>query len=148
MEGLASSQDMAFNSASNGRSYWTSVFSSEEGEEDDNCDYYRGIDFNDGTNRATYGLQLRILQQSGSPAERMRIEQGFKGFSLWSQLKPLELDPFTLQGMFGKVFIGANSKELGWSRVPGSVSRNPLYTREYFTSQSDYTDFRSRHIQT
>jgi hypothetical protein len=88
---------------------------------------FRGIDMNEGWNRArTNGWQFTVDVQycapyfEGGAEMRMKIAEAFNRFSLWSQLEPIEWDEEELEGMFDVVFVGEGLGSFGWTREPGT----------------------------
>lgn len=81
---------------------------------------FPGIDMNKGWNRARCDSRLYFLENYGTVEEKMKIQQGFKGYSLWAQLEPYELDVKELEGIFDRVFVGETGVKEGWARTPGS----------------------------
>jgi hypothetical protein len=88
---------------------------------------FRGIDMNEGWNRAaatlwnfTTDASYFVPYNEGGPEIRMKIAESLNRFSLWAQLEPIEWDPEELKGMFDKVFVGEGLGNHGWARKPGS----------------------------
>jgi hypothetical protein len=88
---------------------------------------FRGIDMNEGWNRAAATLWNFTIDASsfvpyneGGSEIRMKITESLNRFSLWAQLEPIEWDPVELKGMFDKVFVGEGLGNSGWARKPGS----------------------------
>lgn len=83
---------------------------------------FPGVDMNKGWNRPRCDGRLYFLENQihGTVEEKMKIEQGFRGYSLWAQLEPYKLDAEELKGIFGKIFVGETGVKEGWARTPGS----------------------------
>jgi hypothetical protein len=88
---------------------------------------FRGIDMNEGWNRAAASLwnftvdaPSFVPYDEGGPEIRMKITEMMNRFSLWSQLEPIEWHADELKGMFHKVFVGEGLGNSGWARKPGS----------------------------
>ncbi len=88
---------------------------------------FRGIDMNEGWNRAaatlwnfTIDASYFVPYNGGGPEIRMKIAESLNRFSLWAQLEPIEWDPEELKGMFDKAFVGEGLGNSGWARKPGS----------------------------
>jgi hypothetical protein len=86
---------------------------------------FRGIDMNEGWNRAaatlwnfTIDASYFVPYNEGGPEIRMKIAESLNRFSLWAQLEPIEWDPEELKGMFDKVFVGKD-----WEILVGRGSR-------------------------
>lgn len=90
---------------------------------------FPGVDLNKGQNRAMCDLKIHFADNKGTPWERSGIQQAFKGYSLWAQLKPFELNAEEMKGIFGKVFVGQKLPKGTWVRVPGSwwAARKSLF---------------------
>ena len=99
----------------------------EEAERAQENNRFKGIDMNDGWNRAKInGWQFFVdIQQiaphfEGGPEMRVKIIEGFNRFNFWSQLEPIEWDVNELKGVFDVVFMGEGLGNSGWARKPGA----------------------------
>jgi hypothetical protein len=94
---------------------------------------FRGMDMNEAQNRAVCDLKINFLENKGTTWERSHIQQAFKGYSIWAQLKPFELDIEEVRGMFEKVFVGQKHPKGTWARVPGSwwAARKSLFLTDW-----------------
>jgi hypothetical protein len=87
------------------------------------------VNMNIGWNRARYALDDTVYDTDASdlatPEEKKRICQEFKGYSLWAQIKPIELDEKQFGRIFEKVFVGRGIM----GREPGTwwATRKPIF---------------------
>jgi hypothetical protein len=88
---------------------------------------FRGIDMNEGWNRAAVSLwnftvdaPSFVPYDEGGPEIRIKITEMLNRFSFWSQLEPIEWDVEELKGIFDMVFVGEGLGNSGWARKPGS----------------------------
>lgn len=91
-----------------------------ESRERERYNPFPDLDLNEGWTRARCEVKMHFQENFGEIEEKVRIQKVFKGYSLWAQLDPLELESEELKGVFHMIFVGDKSAKEGWARIPGS----------------------------
>lgn len=91
-----------------------------DGRDRERFNPFPNLDLNEGWTRARCEVKMHFAENAGATEQKIKIQEAFKGYSLWSQLEPLELDGEDLKSIFGMVFVGNEGVKEGWARVPGA----------------------------